>query len=162
MGAGKTTVGRALAARLGWDFADLDDRIEASEQRTIAEIFALDGEARFRTAEHNALQDWLSQLNPSSNRILALGGGAFAQLENQKLLASSGLPTIFLDAPVEELWRRCCEQNLARPLRGDFDQFRALYQSRFPYYLRASLRVETTGKAVETIAVEVANHLLKA
>ena len=160
MGAGKTTVGRILASHLGWEFEDLDDRIIAREKRTISEIFERSGEQAFRRAEHEALQaclaEWSSRDVP---KILALGGGAFVQPENEALLAASSVPTAFLDAPVEELWRRCSQEGCARPLLRDMDRFRALYQLRRPYYLRASLRVETAGKAVETIAVELVRRL---
>src|SRR5690349_23664009 len=79
MGAGKTTVGQALAARLGWKFADLDRLIEAREGQSIEAIFRSSGEASFRRLEHSLL---LQSLNSSAEGVvLALGGGAFAQPE---------------------------------------------------------------------------------
>src|SRR5262245_23576931 len=105
MGAGKTTVGRALAKRLGWTFYDLDDVIEQREQQTIPEIFANSGETAFRQAESAALRDLL-QANPG-DLILALGGGAFVQRQNRALLEQAGAVTILLEAPLEELRRRC-------------------------------------------------------
>src|SRR5438094_1370036 len=102
MGAGKTSVGRALSRRLGWDFADLDDRIQAREQRTIDEIFERSGEAYFRRAEHEALRELIVGLS-SSPRVIALGGGAFAQANNARLLAAGGFLTICLDGAMADV-----------------------------------------------------------
>src|SRR5437764_11992984 len=103
MGAGKSTVGRALGQRLNWVFEDLDDRIEAREGRTVAEIFRDSGEAKFRKAEHAALQHVLQELRGGGARIVALGGGAFVQKENAAVLKESSVQTVFLDPPGEEL-----------------------------------------------------------
>jgi shikimate kinase len=155
MGAGKTTVGQALARQLGWSFEDLDDRIELRERCSIPEIFNRLGESGFRRAEHDAVVEALAELVPG--RVLALGGGAFVQAENAALIAQ--FPVVFLDAPAEELWRRCQGDSSQRPLRQGFDQFCRLCEIRRPYYLRASLRVETSGKDIETIAAEVCRAL---
>ncbi len=85
MGSGKNTVGQELARRLAWDFVDLDARIEAREEQTIPEIFRLQGEAAFRTAETNALRDLLTK-SLDRDSVVALGGGAFAQENNRELL----------------------------------------------------------------------------
>src|SRR5881227_2738475 len=81
MGAGKTSVGRALGERLNWIFEDLDDRIERRERRTIAQIFRESGESAFRRAEHSALQEVLEGIQNQA-RIVALGGGAYVQSNN--------------------------------------------------------------------------------
>jgi shikimate kinase len=158
MGAGKTAVGRALARRLGWEFEDLDEKIQARESQTIEQIFRLAGEAAFRAVEHEMIQELLSNVG-SSCQVIALGGGAFAQAANADAVRRSGSPVVFLDAPVEELWRRCQNQGTERPLRRDLEQFCDLYQSRRPHYMTAGLRVETSGKDIETIAAEVACSL---
>jgi shikimate kinase len=158
MGAGKTAVGSALSQRLGWQFEDLDEQIESRAGQPIEQIFRLAGEAAFRMAEHEAIREVLANLG-SSSRVVALGGGAFVQPENAELLRQAGFPIVFLDAPVEELWRRCQEQAVGRPLRQDMQQFRDLYQARRPHYLAAALHVDTTGKDVETVAAEIANAL---
>lgn len=158
MGAGKTSVGRVLSRRLGWPFEDLDDRIEAQEGRSIAEIFRNSGEEAFRRTETAALRALLDGLG-SSPRILALGGGAIAQAENAKLLQEAGAAVVFLDAPVEELFRRCEQEPRARPLRRDLRQFRELYDQRRPYYATAVCRIDTSAKALETVAAEVACSL---
>jgi shikimate kinase len=158
MGAGKTSVGRALSKRLGWDFEDLDDRIQAREKRTIEKIFERSGEAYFRGAEHEALRELIFGLG-SSPRVIALGGGAFVQARNARLLAEGGFLTIFLDAPIEELFRRCQQEPVERPLRRDLQQFRELNEQRRPSYLKAALRIETSGKDIEMVAAEAARCL---
>ena len=163
MGAGKTSVGRALGQRLNWVFEDLDDRIESHEGRTIAEIFRDSGEAAFRSAEHAALREALEESRGGAARILALGGGAFVQRRNVALLKAAGVPTVFLDAPVEELWQRCRQQageaGPERPLLQNVKQFRRLYEIRRKHYLRAALRIETGGRSIAAIAAEIAQTL---
>ena len=86
MGAGKTTVGRALAKRLDWRFEDIDERIERAEQRDIPAIFRQSGEAYFRALEHQALVDLL----PDRGLVVATGGGtAVSDLTNSAIFAST-------------------------------------------------------------------------
>lgn len=158
MGAGKSSVGAALSRRLGWPFEDLDDRIQAREQRSIEQIFRQSGEVAFRQLEHSALGSLIAELGDSA-KVVAVGGGAFAQANNAVLLERAGFSTIFLDAPVEELFRRCGQQQVDRPLRGDLNQFRRLYETRRPCYLKAALRIETAGKDVDRVAAEVIDGL---
>jgi len=158
MGAGKTTVGQALARRLGWEFEDLDDRIQSREAQTIGQIFRTAGEAAFRIVEHETIRELLANLG-SSHCVVALGGGAISQPRNAALIRESGFPVVFLDAPVEELWQRCSEQAVERPLRRDIEQFRYLYQVRRAHYEAAGQRVDTRGKDIQTIAREVACSL---
>ncbi len=158
MGAGKSSVGAALSRRLGWPFEDLDERIQAQEQRSIEEIFRQSGEAAFRQLENAALGSLITELD-ASPRVVAVGGGAFAQANNVALLEGAGLSTIFLDAPVEELFRRCRQQQVERPLRGDLDEFRRLYETRRPCYLKAGLRIDTAGRDVDRVAAEVMESL---
>lgn len=163
MGAGKSSVGRVLGQRLNWVFEDLDDRIQAREGHTVAEIFRDSGESEFRRAEHAALQQVLEELHGGIARIVALGGGAFVQKENTALLKTSSLPTVFLDAPVEELWRRCCtqagESGAERPLLRSLEEFRSLYQARRRDYSKASLTIQTGNRTVETIVAEITETL---
>jgi shikimate kinase len=163
MGAGKTSVGRALGQRLNWIFEDLDDRIAEREGRTVAEIFRDSGESVFRRAEHHALKHLLAELRGGSTRIVALGGGAFAQPENAALLEAAEVPTVFLDAPVEDLWRRCCaqasESGTERPLLRSEEQFRKLHESRRPAYAKAAIRIQAGNRSVEAIAAEIAEAL---
>jgi shikimate kinase len=159
MGAGKTSVGRALSRHMGWRFEDLDDRIQAREKRTVSEIFQQAGESGFRKAERAALRALLDEIETGPPLIAALGGGAFAQEEVASLLAESGGVTVFLDAPADELWRRCGIDVVDRPLRREEEQFRRLYEARRPRYLQASVRVETDGRAIEQIVSEIADGL---
>jgi shikimate kinase len=163
MGAGKSTVGRVLAEQLGWTFEDLDDRIELREKRKVAEIFRKVGETGFRRAEHQALKELLEALRSGSEKVIALGGGAFAYESNISLIDALKIPTVFLDAGVEELWGRCQSQSerqgMERPLLGNSEGFRALYEKRRPHYLRARLRQETAGKTVEQVAAEMIQAL---
>ena len=163
MGAGKSSVGRALGQRLNWVFEDLDDRLAAREGRTVAEIFRDSGESEFRRAEQVVLQQILRELRGGGTRVVALGGGAFVQKANADLLKASNLPTVFLDAPVEELWQRCCvqasESGAERPLLRSMEQFRELYDARRTGYAKASLQIQTGNRSVETIVAEIAETL---
>jgi len=158
MGAGKTTVGQALSRRLALPFEDLDDRIQRREGKSIAQIFRESGEAEFRKAETAALRELLAELG-SSFRVVALGGGAFVQPGNAALIENAEVHSVFLDAPVEELLRRCEGEPRERPLRQDPKQFRELYEKRRRSYMRAAVRIETSGKDVDTVAAEVACSL---
>jgi len=158
MGAGKTSVGRALAKLLGWRFEDLDDRLQAREGRTIERIFAESGEPEFRRIESETLQELLAE-EGDSPRVVALGGGAFVQRENAAMLEQAGAPAVFLDAAPDELYRRCCQEETERPLRRDAVEFRRLYEVRRPHYLKATLRIETSGKEVGAVAAEVVSKL---
>ena len=157
MGAGKSSVGLALSRKLGWPFEDLDERIQVQEGRSIEQIFEQSVEAAFRQIEHAALRSLLQELG-ASPRVVAVGGGAFAP-NNAALLEEAGFPAIFLDAPVEELFRRCQEQQVERPLRRDLDEFRRLYASRRPCYLKAAVHIETGGKNIESVAAEAIKSL---
>ncbi len=163
MGAGKSSVGRVLGQQLNWIFEDLDDRIERRQGDTVAEIFRAGGELAFRRAERAALREVIEELPRGPSRIIALGGGAFVQKGNAALLKAAAVPTIFLDAPVEELWRRCQEQarkaGTQRPLLGSTERFFALYEARRGGYSKASLRIETGGRSVEEIATVIAQTL---
>jgi shikimate kinase len=163
MGAGKSSVGRALGQRLNWVFEDLDDRIEQHQGRTVAEIFRNSREPAFRRMEHAALRQVLEELRGGLARIVALGGGAFVEKENAALLNAAGFPTVFLEAPVDELWRRCnrqaSETGAERPLLKDESQFRKLHETRRKSYLKASLKTQTGNRTVDAIAAEIIRAL---
>jgi shikimate kinase len=158
MGAGKTSVGRSLGRRLGWSFEDLDDRIQTRAGRSILEIFRDLGETEFRRLETTSLRELLSEL-AAGPRVVALGGGAFAQPENGELLERAGVHVIFLDGPADELFRRCEQEQRDRPLLLDAKQFRELYEQRRAFYQTASCRIDTTGKNIDEVAAEVACRL---
>ncbi|HET9182669.1 MAG TPA: shikimate kinase [Candidatus Angelobacter sp.] len=155
MGAGKTSVGRVLAARLGWSFCDLDDVIERRERKTVAEIFATAGEAGFRRVEGDALRELLQDASRSHDLVVALGGGTFAQPANRALLKNSGAVTVLLEAPLEELRRRCGVDKTVRPLARDAERFAELFELRRASYRLASHTVNTMGKTVKDISAEI-------
>ncbi len=160
MGAGKTSVGRILASRLGWRFVDLDDRICEREKRSVPEIFRESGEEYFRRVESECLRELLEGAGrEKQNLVIALGGGAYVQTRNQEMIAAAGVPVIFLDAEPEELYRRCAPHKGTRPLLGDENQFRQLYEARREGYRRAGVRIDTTALAPEQVAEEVAKNL---
>jgi len=158
MGAGKTTVGQALAARLGWRFVDLDDLIVARDGRTIPQIFQQSGEVAFRGLERELLAGAL-RFPRAGRSVLSLGGGAFIDNTNQQLLRENGIPAVFLDAPAEELFRRCEEPAVVRPLRSDRERFSALYEQRRPAYLNAGLCIQTAGREITSIVDEIITRL---
>ena len=160
MGAGKSSVGRALSLRMHWPFEDLDTRIQRHEKRTVDEIFRNSGESEFRRVEHAALTEVLKDVN-SQPRIIALGGGAFARAENQDLLRRPDLISVFLDGPGDELFRRCQNQPVQRPLMKDERQFASLYAERRNFYMSATLRIDTAQKTIDDVATELAGMLEK-
>jgi shikimate kinase len=153
MGAGKSTVGRLLAARLGWKFLDLDDHLEARAGSTIPEIFATQGEPRFRRLESSALASALRL----ENTILALGGGVPESLTNRLLLEQTpGTFTIFLDAPFPTLFDRCVLQDVTRPVLNDPEAAEARFALRHPLYSRlADLTVPTADLTPESTVAAV-------
>jgi len=158
MGSGKTTIGSALASGLGWQFVDLDAYLEDLEQTTIGDMFRSRGEAEFRNLERKSLSSILADSHGGS-RVIALGGGTFVQPENADLFSDPECLTIFLDAPLDELWARCEEPSRLRPLRQDPEHFRNLYEARREFYTRAGLQIQTSGKSVQAVAEEIAARL---
>ena len=136
MGAGKSTVGRALARRLGWKFLDLDEEIEAAEHAKISDIFSQRGESEFRRIETGILGRHFSQGEPA---VLALGGGAFTIPANRDMMREHGI-SVWLDCPFEVVQRRV-RQASHRPLARDPVAFAALYQTRRESYALADVRV---------------------
>ena len=164
MGSGKTTVGTKLAQRLAWKFVDLDVSIEQEEGRSIAEIFARAGESAFRRKERETLERVIEEAGRGGGRVVALGGGTFAQPQNFELLQSAQAITIWLECPVEELLLRCALLT-NRPLFRDEASFRQLYEQRLPFYRQASFTVATgnsdPGEVVNRIlALPVFQRLL--
>jgi|SRR5215469_1324863 len=159
MGAGKSTVGRLLAARTGWTFLDLDTHLEHRAGATIAELFERHGETRFRRLESTALASALA----TSNTILALGGGTPEELTNRLLIEQTpGTFTIFLDAPFPALFDRCVLQEIARPVLQDPAAAELRFARRHPLYTRLSqLTVETADLTPEDTAEAILAALNK-
>ncbi len=162
MGAGKTTVGRALANSLHWKFLDLDDVIEQRERKSVAEIFASSGEPAFRRMESAALAALLQDRQAGSDLILALGGGAFVQKQNRDALLSAGAITVLLEAPVEELRRRCQAEHKVRPLAQQDARFNELFAARRADYALAQFTVQTLDKSVQQVTAEIEKLLQSA
>jgi shikimate kinase len=152
MGAGKTATGRALAARLGVPFLDLDDEVERAADRTIRALFEEEGEAGFRRREHAALARLLQR--PGLDRfVLATGGGTMAQGEPARLLLAA-TRTVWLRVPLATVLRRLgAEEVRRRPLFLDEAAVRRLYAARTAAYARCELAVDV---AADETADEVA------
>src|SRR5258708_5844703 len=102
MGAGKTTIGQELSKSLGWQFTDLDDVIVQRAKKTVAEIFASEGEVAFRHHESQSLLEVIAK-SVNNAMVIALGGGAFVQPNNFQAIRQSGCRTIHLDADLKTL-----------------------------------------------------------
>jgi shikimate kinase len=144
MGAGKSTIGRLLAARLNWTFLDLDAHLEARTGATIPQLFERHGEAHFRRLESAALASALGH----NHTVLALGGGTPEELTNRLLLEQTPATyTIFLDAPFPTLYDRCILQDIARPVLADPTAAQQRFAKRHPLYRRlANLTIPTTDQ----------------
>ena len=150
-GAGKSTLGRAVAARLGWTFVELNQEIERAHGHSVAEILALYGQEGYRRREQAALRDVAGRPGPM---ILATGGGIVAEPLTYELLTTS-FCTVWLRAAPEEHMARVRQQGDLRPMADDraaMQELRAILASRAPLYGRARVTVDTSGIAVEAAA----------
>ena len=157
MGAGKSTVGAILARQLGWRFIDLDDVIEASSQRTVAQIFLEYGEADFRRRERQAVQ----QLSSEQQIVLALGGGTVEDESTRSLLIHPPENClVFLEAPLSELLARCTVKGKVRPLLAEPAALEARHNRRLPHYRAAHITVTTAGLAPQAVADRVLEQVV--
>jgi shikimate kinase len=153
MAAGKTTVARAVAARLGWRAEDIDELIEARERRTVADIFARTGEPYFRAVEREILRLVL----PLRHSVVATGGGTFMDPENRAAINMDGL-SIWLDVPLDELIARLPADG-RRPLAADRAQMERLYATRQAAYANAHLRIDARGAHPEEVAERILERI---
>ena len=153
MGAGKSTVGGVVAARLGRPFLDLDREIERETGHTVAELFAANGESGFRDAERAALA--LAARQPGV--VVACGGGVVTDDGSHQILRASGT-VVYLQVSAHEAVARVGFDSSGRPLLlgGDLNSAEALLHSRERLYeAAADIIVDTVGRSVEQIADEI-------
>lgn len=157
MGAGKSTIGRLLASRIGWTFLDVDAHLEARTGATIPQLFERHGEAHFRRLESSALASALGR----SQAVLALGGGAPEELTNRLLIEQTPATfTIFLDAPFPILYDRCMLQDIGRPVLADAEAAQLRFARRHPLYRRlARLTIDTTAATPSETVEEILSGL---
>jgi len=153
MGAGKTSVGRALAAQLGWSFVDLDVEIERSQKMPVRDIFSKSGEAHFRQLEH----EHLKRLSERPRVVIALGGGASVDPENRRVIDSTGT-SVWLNVPFDTASRRVSMDG-TRPLFKDPEHAERLFETRLPIYKLARIHVLADNRPPAEIAGEVAMRL---
>ena len=157
MGAGKSSIGRRLALRLGIPFVDADVEIEKAAGMTINDIFAVRGEAEFRAGEARVIL----RLLESGPQVLATGGGAFTNPDTRAAIGAKGI-SIWLKAEFDVLMRRVKRRATAdRPmLQGDPAQrIRHLMDERYPVYAEADVTVMSRDVAHETIVNEIIAEL---
>jgi shikimate kinase len=142
MASGKSTVARALAERLGWQFEDIDELIERRERQTIADVFAKHGEAYFRGVEREILR----LLQPLRHVVVATGGGTFADPDNRAFINLDGL-SVWLDVPLVELIPRIPLDG-RRPLAANRAELERLYAARLESYRLAHVRVPVSSASI--------------
>jgi shikimate kinase len=140
MGAGKTTVGRRLAERLGLRFVDADNEIEAAAGMSIADIFETHGEAHFREGERRVI----ARLLDEPAQVVATGGGAFMDPETRALIAERAI-SVWLKADLDVLYNRVARRNTRPLLRQDDPRkvLERLIAERYPIYAEADVTVES-------------------
>lgn len=163
MGAGKTAIGRRVAAELGIPFTDSDHEIESAARMTIPDLFERYGEPEFRALEQRVIQRLLG----GGTRVLATGGGAYMNEETRRSVAEHAL-SVWLKADIDTLMGRVA-RNQNRPLlrtENPRATMEKLMAARYPVYANADITVQTRDDRREVIANEVIDavdaHLLAA
>jgi shikimate kinase len=153
MGAGKTSVGRALARRLDWQPVDIDELIEQRERLPVSEIFARHGEPYFRAAEQEVLTEQL----PKRHVVVATGGGTFVDPVNRAVINHDGA-SVWLDAPIERLIARIPADG-RRPLAADRVVLERLYHARRAAYEHAHVRLDAGRASVDALVEQLVDWL---
>src|SRR5437867_3352015 len=155
MGAGKSICGRVLARRLGRCFVETDDMIVAHDGRSIPEIFAAEGEERFRQLEAEAVDS----LRMKTDHVIATGGGLPCREGRMELLKSLGT-VVWLDGDFRELHERASRTGDRPMLEGrSFADVEALYRQRTAFYRQAHLTIDTTGLGIDEVVSRVLRGL---
>jgi shikimate kinase len=153
MGAGKSTIGKTLAKRLGYKFLDSDLIVESTAGKAIPRIFADDGEAEFRRLEREALRSMAGL----TRVVAALGGGAYVADENRAILRDIGI-SIWIDCPLDLCWSRVSKET-HRPLLKSYPEMAALLEKRRPTYSQADLKVETGARPPSRVVRDIIDFL---
>jgi shikimate kinase len=153
MGSGKSSVGKVLAERLGFHFVDLDSEITILAECSINDIFARYGELVFRVLETSRLEQILSE---GAGKVIATGGGVVVSEQNRTLMRNAGI-VINLNVSLEQVLIRLAESSDRPLLAGDDVAKRAilLMNEREHFYADADIRIDTDGKSVEDVAIEI-------
>lgn len=157
MGAGKSSVGRALAERLGWRFVDADDAVEETVGLPVPEIFRRHGEDAFREWEAETVDEILSE-----RCVVVATGGGWAAREGRLNTLPEGTVSVWLRVSAEEAVRRTRDDVVERPLLGVDDPMgraRALLRARKPRYAEATLGVDTEGRTVDDVTARICRML---
>ena len=155
MGAGKSSVGRILATRLGRCFVETDEMITATEGRSIPEIFAEKGEAHFRALEDEAVR----LLGLKRGEVIATGGGLPCRGGRLEALRAMGT-VVWLSGDFDALYARALRAGERPMLEGKTrEEVAALYEARKPFYAKADLTVDTTALNPDQVAARVAAAL---
>jgi shikimate kinase len=158
MASGKSTVGRHLAHRLGWDFYDTDHEIESAENATIAEIFNTRGEPAFRRIETEIIRQHVRWIERGRPAVLALGGGAFAEPASRQLLQDNGM-AVWLDCPFELVKERVGNES-KRPLAQNPETFKSLFDTRRAVYGLADIHIAIECDDPEITVEAIMRHPL--
>jgi shikimate kinase len=152
MGCGKTRVARELARQLDLIMVDLDDQITKRVGRTPAQLIVEEGEPKFRTIESDTLRDVLQN---GEAKVIALGGGAWIQEANRRVLDEYNCVSVWLDAPFELCWTRISACQEDRPLGRTHDQAFALYEQRRPVYELADVHIAIREENFEDLVSRI-------
>lgn len=157
MGAGKTTVGRRLAARLGRNFLDSDEEIERAAQMTIPEIFAQRGEPEFRAGETRVI----ARVLKDENIVLATGGGAFVNPETRALIKAEAV-SVWIKADFELLFARVSRRSNRPLLKTENPRatLQKLIDDRYPIYAEADVTVISRDVPQDVVASDLIDAVL--
>jgi len=156
MGTGKTSVGKRLAETLGYEFVDMDARIEAEAGTAISKIFAERGERAFREMESRMIE----RIARRPGCVVATGGGAIVDPGNLEAMKESGT-VVTLTADIPTILRRCGD-DATRPLLQTGDRrgrVQSLLEQRSPFYARADIILDTSSLSVEEVVEALAARL---